>query len=207
MNGAGIPLLICIYVACELTANITAGRSLEIFGLQAPGGVIIYALTFTLIDLINEKLGKIRARHVVIGAFAANALLALYSAFILWLPAPPFFQRHDAFNTVLGATPRVVSASLLAYLVSSWVDVEIFAVWKARIGGRKWVRVLTSNAVSTGIDSMLFVTVAFAGSLPLLPLITGQYVIKMAVTLASLPLIYATRFLRLPEASEESPST
>ncbi len=206
MNGAGIPLLICVYVACELTANITAGRSLEVFGLQAPGGVFIYALTFTLIDLINEKLGKIRARHVVIGAFAANALLALYSAFVLWLPAPPFFQRQDAFTTVLGATPRVVSASLLAYLVSSWIDVEIFAAWKARIGGRKWVRVLTSNAVSTGVDSALFVTVAFAGSLPLLPLITGQYVIKMAVTFASLPLIYATRFLRLPEASEESSS-
>ena len=207
MKGAGIPLLIALYVACELTANVTAGRSLEILGLQAPGGVFIYALTFTLIDLINERLGKLRARHVVVGAFAANALLALYSAFVLALPAPSFFSKQEAFATVLGATPCVVSASLFAYLVSSWIDVEIFAVWKTRVGGRKWVRVLTSNAVSTGIDSILFVTAAFGGTLPLIPLITGQYVIKMAVTVASLPLIYATRFLILTEASGESPPT
>lgn len=207
MNGAGVPLLISLYVACELIANITAGRPLDILGVQAPGGVFIYALTFTLIDLINEKLGKTRARHVVIGAFAANALLALYSALVLALPTPSFFLHHEAFATVLGATPRIISASLFAYLVSSWIDVEIFAAWKARIGGRKWVRVLTSNAVSTGVDSILFVGIAFAGTLPLLPLITGQYVIKMAVTLLSLPLIYATRFLSPAGASGESRPT
>ena len=204
MTGIGAPLLIALYVACELIANITAGRPLDLYGLQAPGGVFIYALTFTLIDLINERLGKTRARQVVAGAFAANALLALYSTFVLWLPAPSFFAHHDAYAIVLGATPRIILASLLAYLVSSWIDVEIFAVWKSRIGGRKWVRVLASNTVSTAVDSILFVTVAFAGTLPLLPLITGQYVIKMAVTFISLPLIYAARFISLSDGSSES---
>ncbi len=207
MNGFGVSLLIALYVACELIANITAGRPIELLGIQAPGGVFIYALTFTLIDLINEKLGKIRSRHIVIGAFAANALLALYGAFVLALPTPSYFHSHEAFSTVLGATPRIIAASLFAYLVSSWIDIEIFVAWKNRIGGYKWVRVLTSNAVSTGVDSILFVAVAFAGTLPLLPLIAGQYFIKMAVTLISLPLIYATRYLRLPEASKESTPT
>ena len=207
MTGIGVPLLIAVYVACELIANITAGRPVDLYGLQAPGGVFIYALTFTLIDLINERLGKYRARQVIVGAFAANGLLALYSAFVLWLPAPSFFGYREAFAAVLGATPRIIAASLLAYLVSSWIDVEIFAVWKARIGGAKWLRVLSSNAVSTAIDSILFVTVAFAGTLPLPPLITGQYVIKMAVTLISLPLIYAARFINVSgEASESSPT-
>lgn len=206
MKGIGVPLLIAVYVACELIANISAGRPVEIWGLQAPGGVFIYALTFTLIDLINERLGKVRARHVVLGAFAANLLLALYSALVLSLPAPSYFARQEAFAAVLGATPRIITASLLAYLVSTWIDVEIFAAWKARIGGSAWVRVLTSNAVSTGVDSILFVTIAFAGILPLLPLITGQYLIKMAVTLVSLPLITAARFLGLPDAPAESSS-
>jgi uncharacterized integral membrane protein (TIGR00697 family) len=206
VKGIGVPLLIAVYVACELIANISAGRPVEIWGLQAPGGVFIYALTFTLIDLINERLGKVRARHVVLGAFAANLLLALYSALVLSLPAPSYFARQEAFAAVLGATPRIITASLLAYLVSTWIDVEIFAAWKARIGGSAWVRVLTSNAVSTGVDSILFVTIAFAGILPLLPLITGQYLIKMAVTLVSLPLITAARFLGLPDAPAESSS-
>jgi hypothetical protein len=207
VTGIGVPLLIALYVACELIANITAGRPLELCGLQAPGGVFIYALTFTLIDLINERLGKTRARHVILGAFAANALLALYSDFVLSLPTPPFFSQRDAFVTVLGATPRIITASLFAYLVSSWIDVEIFAAWKARIGGGKWVRVLASNAVSTAVDSFLFVAVAFAGTLPLLPLITGQYVIKMAVTLLSLPLIYAARFISVSDGQAESSPT
>jgi uncharacterized integral membrane protein (TIGR00697 family) len=204
VKGIGIPLLIALYVACELIANISAGRPLEIWGIQAPGGVFIYALTFTLIDLINERLGKTRARHVVIGAFAANLLLALYSTLVLSLPAPPYFTRQDAFAAVLGATPRIITASLLAYLVSTWIDVEIFAAWKAHIGGSAWVRVLTSNTLSTGIDSVLFVTIAFGGTLPLLPLITGQYLIKMVVTLVSLPLISAVRFLGLSGASADA---
>jgi uncharacterized integral membrane protein (TIGR00697 family) len=207
VNRIGTPLLIALYVACELIANITAGRPIALWEIQAPGGVVIYALTFTLIDLVNEKLGKTRARQVVIGAFCANALLALYSAFVLSLPAPSYFHQHEAFYTVLGATPRIITASLLAYLLSSWIDIEIFAAWKARIGGRKWARVLASNAVSTAVDSTLFVTVAFAGTLPLLPLITGQYIVKMAVTLISLPLIYATRFIGPAEAAPEPPLT
>lgn len=206
MKGIGIPLLIALYVACELVANISAGRAVEVWHLQAPGGVFIYALTFTLIDLINERLGKVRARHVVLGAFAANLLLALYSTLILALPAPAYFTRQDAFAAVLGATPRIITASLLAYLVSTWIDVEIFAVWKARVGGSPWVRVLASNAVSTAVDSILFVTIAFAGILPLLPLITGQYLIKMAVTVVSLPLITAARYLHLPGGEAESSS-
>jgi len=193
MNSLGVTLLITLYVACELIANITAGRAVSLFGFTAPGGVFIYAVTFTLIDLINERLGKAGARRVVAGAFAANILFALYATLVLALPAPAFLEHGEAFAVVLGATPRVVIASLTAYLVSSLIDVEIFAVWKKRVGGHKWGRVLASNAVSTAIDSMLFVTIAFWGSLPLLPLIFGQYVIKMAVTLASIPLIYAAK--------------
>jgi queuosine precursor transporter len=193
MNGLGMTLIVTLYVACELIANITAGRAVSLFGLTAPGGVFIYALTFTLIDLINERLGKAGARRVVAGAFAANVLFALYTTLVLALPAPAFFERGDAFAAVLGATPRVVIASLTAYIVSSLIDVEIFAAWKRRVGGYKWVRVVASNVVSTAIDSALFVAIAFAGSLPLLPLIFGQYLIKMAVTVVSLPLIYATK--------------
>jgi hypothetical protein len=91
---------------------------------------------------------------------------------------------------VLGATPRIVGASLAAYLVASLADAELFAWWRERVGGYRWVRVLVSNAVSTAVDSLVFVTLAFAGVLPVLPLVVGQYVVKMAVTVLSLPLIY-----------------
>jgi len=73
------------------------------------------------------------------------------------------------------------------------VDAEIFAWWRTRVGGYRWARVLVSNAVSTAVDSVVFVTLAFAGVLPVLPLVVGQYVVKMVVTVLSLPLIYGIR--------------
>ncbi|MBI3454222.1 MAG: queuosine precursor transporter [Candidatus Rokubacteria bacterium] len=182
-----------LYIACELIANITAAKPIVVGPMVVPAGVFIYALTFTLLDLVNERLGKLGARRVIATAFCANLLLAAYAQFTVWAPAPAFFDGQPAFARVLGATPRVVAASLLAYLGSSLVDAEIFAWWRARIGGFRWVRVLVSNAVSTGVDSALFVTFAFAGVLPIAPLVVGQYVIKMAVTFASLPLIYLIR--------------
>jgi uncharacterized integral membrane protein (TIGR00697 family) len=185
--------LVALYVACELIANITAGRPIAVGGIVAPGGVFIYALTFTLIDLLHERLGRSGARRVVVAAFAANALLALYTSLILHLPAPPFFTGGEAFGAVLGSTPRIVAASLGAYLVSTLLDVEIFAFWRDRVRGPAWMRVLASNTVSTAVDSALFVTAAFGGTLPLLPLIAGQYALKMAVTLVSLPLISLVR--------------
>jgi uncharacterized integral membrane protein (TIGR00697 family) len=186
-------LLIGLYVACELIANITAGKPVAVGGVVVPAAVFLYTLTFTLIDLLNERLGKSAARQVVITAFAANLLLAGYTQLAIRLPAAPFFEGQAAFASVLGGTPRIVAASLVAYLASALVDTEIFAWWRARVGGPRWARVLASNAVSTLVDSVLFVSIAFAGVLPVAPLIHGQYLVKMAVTLVSLPLIYALR--------------
>jgi hypothetical protein len=186
-------LLIGLYVACEIISNVTASKPVAIAGIVVPAAVFLYTLTFTLIDLINERLGKAGARRVIATAFAANLLLAGYVQFAIWLPAAPFYRDAAIFAGVLGSTPRIVFASLVAYLVSSLADAEIFAWWRAHVAGPKWARVLTSNAVSTLVDSALFITIAFAGVLPVWPLIGGQYLVKMGVTVVSLPLIYVTR--------------
>jgi hypothetical protein len=194
----GSTLLIAIYVACELTANVTAMKPVTLFGLAAPGGVFIYALTFTLIDLINTHLGRRGARRVVLAAFLANVILALYTSLVIRLPSPEWFGAQEAFATVLGSTPRIVAASLSAYLASSLIDIEVFAFWKERVGGPPWARVIASNTASTLVDSALFVVLAFGGTMPILPLILGQYAIKMAVTVVSVPLIYAARASQRP---------
>ena len=191
-------VVVGLYVACELIANLTATKPIGLGPLVVPAGVFIYALTFTLLDLVNERLGKIGARRVIGTAFAANLLLAAYAQLTVWWPAPPFFDGQAAVERILGATPRIVGASLLAYLAAALVDAELFAWWRARVGGYRWLRVLISNTVSTGVDSVLFVTLAFLGILPVLPLIVGQYVVKMAVTVLSLPLIYVIRRGTLP---------
>lgn len=189
-------LLIGVYIACELIANITAAKPVMIFGLVAPGGVFIYALTFTLLDLLHERLGHKGVRILVYTAFIANGLLAGYIALIAAMSAPPFYSNQDAFVAVLGSTPRIVAASLIAYLVSSLLDVEVYARLRDRFAHAPWSRILLSNTVSTAVDSTIFVVIAFAGVMPVMSLILGQYVVKMAVTVASLPLAWFIRSAR-----------
>jgi queuosine precursor transporter len=188
-----VTLAIGLYIAAELIANVTAVKPIVLGRLVVPAGVFVYALTFTLLDLINERLGKRGARQVIGTAFCANVLLAGYAQLTVWWPAPAFFDGQAAVVRVLGATPRIVAASLIAYLAASLADAELFAWWRARVGGYRWMRVLVSNAISTALDSAVFVTLAFAGVLPVLPLVIGQYIVKMGVTVVSLPLIYVIR--------------
>src|SRR4030066_553245 len=186
-------ILIGLYIACELIANVTASKPIQLGGIVVPAAIFIYTLTFTLIDLINESLGKAGARKVILAAFIANLLLAAYAQFAVILPPAPFYSGQEAFAGVLGSTPRIVFASLTAYLISSFIDAEIFAFWRIHVRGPKWTRVLVSNAFSTGVDSVVFITLAFYGIMPIWILIKGQYIVKMAITFVSLPLIYLIR--------------
>jgi uncharacterized integral membrane protein (TIGR00697 family) len=198
-------LVVSLYVACELIANTTAGKPVALpYNITVPAAVFIYALTFTLIDLINDKLGKEKAQYVVYAAFLSNLLLAAYAQFAIWLPSAPFYgeQGQVAFARVLGSTWRVVAASLIAYLISTLIDVQVFAWWRKRVGRHRWARVLISNSVSTLVDSAVFITIAFLGVMPVAPLIAGQYAVKMIVTMVSIPLIYTVRANRTQVVGE-----
>lgn len=186
-------ILVGLYVACELIANVTASKPIQLGAIVVPAAIFIYTLTFTLIDLINESLGKEGARKVILTAFLANLLLAAYVQLAVILPPASFYSGQEAFSGVLGSTPRIVFASLTAYLVSSLIDAEIFSFWRARVQRLKWTRVLVSNAISTWVDSVIFIILAFYGTMPIWILIKGQYVVKMAITLLSLPLIYLVK--------------
>jgi len=186
-------ILIGLYIACELIANVTASKPVQLGGIVVPAAIFIYTLTFTLIDLINESLGKEGARKVILTAFLANLLLAAYVQLAVVLPPASFYSGQEAFSGVLGSTPRIVFASLTAYFISSLIDAEIFSFWRARVQRLKWTRVLVSNAISTWVDSVIFISLAFYGTMPIWILIKGQYMIKMAITLGSLPLIYLVK--------------
>jgi len=184
-------IVVGLYIGAELAANVTEAKPVLFLGLTVDGGTLIYALTFTLIDLINERQGKRGAQKVIVAALAANLLLAAYVHLTIRLPYPAFFENQASYEQVLGPTPRIVAASLVAFFFASLVDTEVYAWLRARVRGYRWLSVLGSNAVGTLLDSVLFISLAFYGRFPLLPLIVGNYAIKMLVTGLSLPLIYA----------------
>lgn len=189
--------LVTLYVACELIANITAGKLTAVGSLVVPAAVYIFTVSYTLLDLINRILGKEEARRVVQGAFLANLLLALYVTIAVQLPYPIFWQGQEAFVQTLGNTPRITLASLTAYYLSSNIDVVIYHLLKDKTA--PWLRVIGSNSVSLLIDTLVFITLAFAGIMPLLPLIKGQYLVKLGTTVVTIPLIYLTRFMGFKE--------
>ena len=186
-------ILVTLYVACELIANITAGKLTTVRGLVVPAAVYIFTVSYTLLDLINRILGKEEARRVVKGAFLANLLLAFYVTIAIRLPFPVFWQGQEAFVATLANTPRIALASLTAYYLSSNIDIILYHLLKDKAA--PWFRVLASNSVSLFVDTLVFITIAFAGLMPLLSLIKGQYLVKLGTTIFTIPLIYLTRFL------------
>lgn len=182
------------YLLCQIIADVTAAKMVEIFGLAVPAAVFIYALTFTLRDVAHKQLGKKTTVFLVITAGVVNVLMAAYFMFTVALKPAGFWGNQEAYAMILGIVPRIVLASIIAEMASELLDTEIYQRWVDKFPkAPQWTRVLTSNAISLPIDSVLFVGIAFFGTMPISALFSvmyGQVIIKAAITLISLPLIY-----------------
>jgi len=178
-----------LYVAAEVISNVTAGRLVQVGPLVVPGAIFLYAMTFTLRDAIHAAGGEGAAKTAVWTGFFANLLLALYGLLVLQLPAPAWFEDAP-YRAVLGQSARVVAASLTAYLVAQLANTWAFE----RIPGALWRKSVGSNLIAILLDTAIFITLAFAGSgAPLLLLMAGQLVFKLAFSLLLLPLVYGVR--------------
>jgi len=185
-----------LFVICLGAANIlSAAKLISIFGFTIDAGIIAYPLTFLFTDTVCEVWGKKAARSVVWVGFFANILLML----LIWiggiLPPSPEWQNQEAFRTILGAVPRIVVASMVAYLISQHHDVFAFDFWRNKTQGRwLWLRNNLSTGVSQAIDTVVFGAIAFYGVVPLNVLVgeimLAQYVIKLIVALLDTPFCY-----------------
>ncbi|MDX1436002.1 MAG: queuosine precursor transporter [Anaerolineales bacterium] len=192
-----VVLLVGGYIFAQVLADISATKIVSIFGYAVPAGTLVFALTFTLRDMIHKRLGLEWARVSILAAGGLNLVMALYLSFVAALPSPPFYQFQEEWAAIFAFVPRIVLASITAEVVSELIDGEVYSYWKRRFGGApQWTRVAVSNGISLPIDSIIFVTLAFGGSLPLpdlLFLMWGQVVIKAIITVVSVPAIYLVR--------------
>lgn len=182
------------YVALQLIADVGAAKIVEVWGINMPAGTFVFALTFTWRDLMHKRLGKTTARAAIVVAALCNLGMVLaFQAAILQKPAV-FWPNQEAFAATLGIVWRITIASIVAELVSELIDTEVYhAVAKKATGKWQFLRVLASNAVALPVDSALFGTLAFYGTMPLAAIwqITiGQVLFKALVTAVSLPGIY-----------------
>jgi hypothetical protein len=195
-------------VTCLIVSNIVAVKLAVIFGLVLPAAVILFPVSYILGDVLTEVYGYARARQTIWLGFACNLLAVLAIAAAGALPAAvEYWDGQEAFQRILGQTPRILAASFLAYLVGEFVNAYVLARLKVATGGRMlWLRTIGSTLVGQGFDSAIFMTAAFAGILEseaLLAATLTQWLFKSAYEALATPLTYAVvGFLKRREGRE-----
>ncbi|CCO23466.1 queuosine precursor transporter [Maridesulfovibrio hydrothermalis] len=184
-------LLSSLFIGSLVMAAVVSTKIISIFGFFAPAGVLAYSITFIVSDIISEIWGKERANEVIQCGFITLLItMALSWTALHWTPAP-FWHGQDGFASVLGNTPRIILASLVAYLVSQTHDVWLFHLLRRITGGSHlWLRNNVSTVVSQFIDSTIFVTIAFYGVMPVTDIILGQWLAKIVIAMIDTPFVY-----------------
>lgn len=190
---AGISI-VAAYIAAQMLSDVLSLKIALVAGFSVDVGTLVYPFTFTLRDMVHKSLGRAAARVVIVAAAVINLLMAGLFTFAVWLPPDPTWPLQREFAAVLTPVWRIVVASIVAELVSEFTDTEIYHLWTTRVTRRyQWARVLTSNAISVPLDSLIFCWGAFGGQLPaatVWSIFWANVLVKGAVTLLSLPGIY-----------------
>jgi uncharacterized integral membrane protein (TIGR00697 family) len=197
-------VVVALFITCLITANIIAVKLIAVFGLVLPAAIIVFPISYILGDVLTEVYGYRQARSVIWLGFACNLILVMAVWLGGLLPAASFWDGQSAYARILGYTPRILLASFLAYLVGEFSNSFVLAKMKIATNGRHlWTRTIGSTLVGQGLDSMVFITLAFAGTIPLSGLFSAiitQWLVKTAYEAALTPVTYKTvNFLKRRE--------
>jgi hypothetical protein len=197
-------LVVSLFVTCLISSNIIAVKLVNIFGFVLPAAIILFPISYILGDVLTEVYGYHQARRVIWLGFFCN----LVAVITIWigqiLPAASFWDGQTAYERILGYTPRILLASFLAYLIGEFANSFVLAKMKIATQGRwLWARTIGSTLVGQGLDSLVFMTLAFVGTIPLTALtgaIVAQWFSKSAYEAIVTPLTYgAVNFLKKKE--------
>ena len=164
--------LVVLFTSCLIISNILANRLIQVGSWSIDAGILLFPITYVLSDVFSEVYGYKWSRRVTMWAASMNLLFSLLVALTNILPAPDYFDATP-FQMALGGSFRIVAASLLSYISGDLVNDLVFRRMrrgKAVLEGFT-VRALVSSFVGQVVDSTLFVTVAFAGTMPFADLV------------------------------------
>lgn len=187
-------VVVAVFITSLIIANITSVKLIGVLGLVLPAGVIIFPVSYITGDVLTEVYGYSQARRIIWVGFFCNLLAVI----AIWLgqiiPPVSFWDGQAAYERILGYAPRLLVASFLAYLVGEFFNAYVMAKMKIATKGRwLWTRTIASTLVGQGVDSSVFITLAFAGTIPtraLLLAIITQWLVKSAYEAAATPVTY-----------------
>ena len=200
-------IMMAVFVTCLITANITAVKLVSVLGFILPAAIFIFPLSYITGDVLTEVYGYSRARKVIWLGFFCNFIVVLFIWIGQILPPAVFWDGQTAYERILGYTPRLLVASFLAYLVGEFANAFVLAKMKIATRGRwLWLRTIGSTLVGQGLDSAIFITLAFAGTVPgkgLVSAVITQWLAKSAYEALVTPMTYAVvNFLKRKEGMD-----
>ena len=187
-------LVSVLYVAAQMMSDIASLRIVMIAGYSIDAGTFIYPLTFTLRDMVHKVAGIKAARILILTAAGINIFMALFFRVVSLLPPDLTIGLQEEFGLVLSPIWRIVTASIIAEVVSELIDTEGYRFWVEKVTKKyQWARVLFSNLLSIPIDSFLFSFLAFWRLFPtsvVISIFISNMIIKGITTIVSIPGIY-----------------
>lgn len=183
-----------IFVAVLLISNVASAKILQMGPFEFDGGTILFPLSYIFGDILTEVYGYKRTRKIIWLGFGMCILMALVFMAVAALPPAVGWDNQDAYMAILGWTPRIVLGSVIAYFVGEFSNSYILAKIKIWMEGKwLWVRTISSTLVGEGLDTIIFVLIAFYGVLPnelLIAIIISNYIFKVGVEVLFTPLTY-----------------
>ncbi|MFA5155528.1 MAG: queuosine precursor transporter [Patescibacteria group bacterium] len=200
-------IISALFVAVLLISNVASAKIIDLRWFTFDGGTLLFPLSYIFGDILTEVYGYRQSRQTIwLGFFSALLMSAVFLA-VGVLPPAAGWNNQAAYDAILGLTPRLVAASLIAYFCGEFLNSFVLAKLKILTKGRwLWVRTIGSTMVGELADTLLFVTIAFAGLFPadlLLALIISNYLFKTGLEIILTPLTYrAVAFLKKREQAD-----
>ena len=192
--SAWFVVLVALFITCLISANITAVKLIDVFGLIMPAGIVVFPISYICGDILTEVYGYRQARRVIWLGFFCNLIAVLAIGLGQRLPGASFWDGQAAYERILGYTPRLLFASFCAYLVGEFANAAVMAKLKVATQGRwLWLRTIGSTLVGQGLDSLVFIMLAFIGAIPLSAMVAAivtQWLVKTAYEAAVTPVTY-----------------
>jgi uncharacterized integral membrane protein (TIGR00697 family) len=186
------PLFACLYIGTMLTFNIVAVKLWQVGPLVFTAGILLVPVTYIFGDILTEVYGYARTRQIIWIGFACNALMILAIQVAILLPAAEGWKFQEQFTAILQSTPRIATASLLAYLAGEFTNSYVMAKMKIKNqGNRLLLRCLGSTAAGQFVDTVVFVTGAFLFVMPsavLFKVILTAYAFKLFYEVLAYPI-------------------
>lgn len=157
-------LLGILFNVCLIAANLLETKVIQIGSLTVTAGLLVFPISYIINDCIAEVWGFKKARLIIWSGFAMNFFVVALGLIAVAIPAAPFWEGEEHFNFVFGMAPRIVAASLMAFLVGSFLNAYVMSKMKVASQGRNFsARAIWSTVVGETADSLIFFPVAFGG--------------------------------------------